>query len=159
MTGLSEVMEGDDDAPMQMPRKKRGEEEMDITPMIDITFLLLIFFVVASKMDPTQTAQTPYADAGDAVAADDSVIIFIERGTGENAIIRRQDETTFTDDPDAQVSEIVDYVQEKLEEERKQRVMILGNFDAPVGEVGRVRKILGDNFEQLNQTYLAVKEE
>ena len=36
------------------PRKTRTEEaELDITPMIDVTFLLLAFFVFVSKMDPT----------------------------------------------------------------------------------------------------------
>ena len=39
-----------------MPRKRRFDDaEMDITPMIDITFLLLIFFLVASKMDEGAT--------------------------------------------------------------------------------------------------------
>ena len=34
-------------------RRRRGSEEpkMDITPMIDVTFLLLIFFIVASRLD------------------------------------------------------------------------------------------------------------
>ena len=33
-----------------LPRKKRDEEEMDITPMIDIVFLLLIFFMLTLKI-------------------------------------------------------------------------------------------------------------
>ena len=49
-----ESMDDEEDDSFVMPRRKRDDDEMDITPMIDITFLLLIFFVVASKMDPTQ---------------------------------------------------------------------------------------------------------
>ncbi len=68
----------DDDDELALPKRKRDEEEMDITPMIDITFLLLIFFVVCSKMDPTQTGMIPDADNGVAVSAKDSAVIFIE---------------------------------------------------------------------------------
>ena len=56
---IDEDEEDDDAVP---PRAKREDEEMDITPMIDITFLLLIFFVVASKMDPSQTGNIPDAE-------------------------------------------------------------------------------------------------
>lgn len=72
------IDDDDDDDEPAMPRKKRPEEEMDITPMIDITFLLLIFFVVASKMDPTQTGKIPEATNGLAISAKDSAVIFIE---------------------------------------------------------------------------------
>ncbi len=39
-----------------MKKKKAEEADLDITPMIDVTFLLLIFFMVASKMDPQKQA-------------------------------------------------------------------------------------------------------
>ncbi|MCP3692284.1 MAG: biopolymer transporter ExbD, partial [Planctomycetaceae bacterium] len=35
-------------------RRREEDVEMDITPMIDVTFLLLIFFLVASKMSADQ---------------------------------------------------------------------------------------------------------
>ncbi|MEZ6106307.1 MAG: biopolymer transporter ExbD [Pirellulaceae bacterium] len=42
-------------------RRNRGNEEpkMDITPMIDVTFLLLIFFIVASRPDPNRVINAP----------------------------------------------------------------------------------------------------
>jgi len=147
-----------DEAPLRMSKGRRPDDEMDITPMIDITFLLLIFFVVASKMDPSQTAQTPRADNGLAVSAKDSAVIFVERGAGNAAILKRSDESTFSEDEDAQVTEVVDYVQQELDD-GKQQVMILGNWDVSVGEIGRLRKMIGDNFADLDTTYIAVKEE
>src|SRR6056297_2671818 len=126
----------EDEGPMQMSKKNRIDEEMDIKPMIDITFLLLIFFVVASKMDHSQTAQTPRADNG----LKDSAVIFVERGAGNAAILKRSDESTFSEDEDAQVTEVVDYVQQQLDD-GKQQVMILGNWDVSVGEIGRLRKM------------------
>ena len=147
----------EEEAPMRMSKGNRIDEEMDITPMIDITFLLLIFFVVASKMDPTQTGRTPTADHGVAVSAKDSAVIFVQRGSGDKAILQRLDGSKFIDDEDAQITEVVDYVQKEIDD-GKQQVMILGDFDVSVGEVGRVRKMIGDNFDDV-ETYIAVKEE
>ena len=46
-------------------RKRSLEEaEMDITPMIDCTFLLLIFFLVTSKMKPELAVDLPKAKHG-----------------------------------------------------------------------------------------------
>ncbi|QDS95980.1 Biopolymer transport protein ExbD/TolR [Roseimaritima multifibrata] len=159
MASVPDTIDDDEeDAPMQMSKGKRPDEEMDITPMIDITFLLLIFFVVASKMDPTQTGRTPTADAGLAVSAKDSAVIFVERGSEDAAILSRSDKSKFIDDEDAQTLEVIEYVQKELDD-GKQQVMILGDYDVSVGEIGRVRKMVGDNFPDLDTTYIAVKEE
>jgi len=37
-----------DEAPL-VARRRPGEAELDFTPMIDVTFLLLIFFMVGAK--------------------------------------------------------------------------------------------------------------
>ena len=68
----------DDEEDFVLPRKERVDEEMDITPMIDITFLLLIFFVVCSTMDPAKMGDIPSAKNGTGVSDDDSAIIFID---------------------------------------------------------------------------------
>ena len=46
------------------PRKKREPADLDITPMIDVTFLLLIFFMVTSTMRPPASADLPPARTG-----------------------------------------------------------------------------------------------
>ncbi len=60
-------------------RKKAsdGEDDMDITPMIDITFLLLIFFLVTSTPDQETAVVLPEALHGDAVSQLESVIFTI----------------------------------------------------------------------------------
>ncbi|MEM9589017.1 MAG: biopolymer transporter ExbD [Planctomycetota bacterium] len=54
----------DDDEPPT--RKKREDEELDMTPMVDVTFLLLIFFMVTASFSlqksiamPRQTSELP----------------------------------------------------------------------------------------------------
>lgn len=61
------------------PRRKAQDSELDITPMIDITFLLLAFFVVASKMQEQAPIPLPYAKHGEAIAAKDAVMINIDQ--------------------------------------------------------------------------------
>ncbi|MEZ6059862.1 MAG: biopolymer transporter ExbD [Planctomycetaceae bacterium] len=46
-------------------KKKIAEAELDITPMIDVTFLLLIFFMVTSTMQGTPDKDIPPAQTGD----------------------------------------------------------------------------------------------
>lgn len=150
-----------DEAPLRMSKGRRKDEEMDITPMIDITFLLLIFFVVASKMDPTQGGNTPTAERGTNVAAKESVVIFMRPGSDGQAVVARDDGTLFSRDEATQSSEVVQYVSEELEQLQsdQNQIMILGDRDVSVGEVARIRTIIGDAFEDVPFTYIAVKEE
>ncbi len=65
------------------PKEKRKELDFDITPMIDVVFLLLIFFMVSSTMQQSAPAEAP---AGEATArglrANDTikVVLLPERG-------------------------------------------------------------------------------
>jgi biopolymer transport protein ExbD len=157
-TGQTDIDDEEDEDPIRMSEGIKDEDELDITPMIDITFLLLIFFVVASKMDPTQTGRTPKATHGLSVSAKDSAVLFMSAGSGERAIIKNLDGAEFSSDEETQISEIVEYVTEELDR-GKQQVMILGDEDVRVGEVTRVQTIIGDAFEDLDATYIAVQED
>ncbi|WP_182870436.1 ExbD/TolR family protein [Rhodopirellula sp. JC639] len=154
-----DVLEEEDD--FQMPRSKRDDDEMDITPMIDITFLLLIFFVVCSKMDPTQMGKIPEAQNGIAVSAKESAVVFIEPAGKDKVVLKRIDGTEFSTDEETQTTELIEYITEELKTtrgEEKNHVMIMGDGEIAVGEVTRVQKIIGDAFEDINSTYIAVKE-
>jgi biopolymer transport protein ExbD len=152
----------DDEDDFALPRRKRDDDEMDITPMIDITFLLLIFFIVCSTMDPTKIGTIPEADNGLAIAAKNSAVIFINPGAGDEVILSRMDGSNFSTDEDIQATEIIEYITEELEKSMgasKQHVMLFGDANVKVGKVTRVQKIIGDAFEDLNSTYIAVKEQ
>jgi len=49
--------EEDDDAPPA--RVKRKEDELDMTPMVDVTFLLLIFFMVTASFSLQKSVEMP----------------------------------------------------------------------------------------------------
>lgn len=68
---------------MAQIKKSSEDDEPDITPMIDMTFLLLIFFMVTSTMKPEGALQIPSARNGIGVSADEAVVlsIFDDDGT------------------------------------------------------------------------------
>ncbi len=52
----------DDDGGFKL-RRRRGEiEEMDLTPMVDVTFLLLIFFMITASFSLQKTLEVPPPD-------------------------------------------------------------------------------------------------
>ncbi|MEL6105448.1 MAG: biopolymer transporter ExbD [Planctomycetota bacterium] len=160
---MSQVLDADIDEEddFKLERGKRDDSEMDITPMIDIVFLLLIFFVVCSKMDPTQMGAIPDADNGEAISAKDSAVIFIEPAGKDKVLLSRVDGTQLSTDEETQAAQLVEYIDQELKTtigRPKNHVMIMGAAEVRVGEVTRVQKIIGDNFPDVEYTYIAVRE-
>lgn len=75
---MSVALDTSEDLP-QIPRRKAfvDSTEMDITPMIDCTFLLLIFFIVCSRPDVQEAIMLAQAHHGIAVSAKQATIITI----------------------------------------------------------------------------------
>lgn len=111
-------------------RQAVDDSEMDITPMIDITFLLLIFFLVASKMDQSTAVRLPPAQHATSIATRNAVIVTVDSAQDDRAAIYKGDgvlESQRIDSRDlAQVErELADYVNETiLEDTRKTQVLI-----------------------------------
>ncbi len=85
-----EVLDPSDAAAALMPRRQLAESaEMDITPMINITFLLLIFFLVSSRMENQASVDLPEARHGTTVASRESVLLTVACGEGDRARIFR----------------------------------------------------------------------
>lgn len=103
-------------------RGKRDEEEldMDITPMIDITFLLLIFFLVSSRPDQTTAIQLPKAQHGDAVSQRFSTVISVGEGGIDQAPVFSGDgkipANELSPDPVAREEQITSYIQSGIAE-------------------------------------------
>ncbi len=51
------LLEDEEDA--MPPRKKREDDELDMTPMVDVTFLLLIFFMVTASFSLQKSIKMP----------------------------------------------------------------------------------------------------
>lgn len=127
----SVILKRQDDSMVGMPdedefeppkRAKRDEEEldMDITPMIDITFLLLIFFLVSSRPDQTTAIQLPKAQHGDAVSQRFSTVISVGEGGIDQAPVFSGDgkmpANELSTDPTAREEQIAQYIQSGIAE-------------------------------------------
>ena len=70
----------EEDAPTLGHRRRAlGGADLDITPMIDVTFLLLIFFMVTSTMKPPATADVPPARYGVGTDSGEALVITVLR--------------------------------------------------------------------------------
>ena len=125
-------------------RREIEEIEMDITPMIDITFLLLIFFLVASRLSEDAPVELPPARHGTAVTMKSSAIITLAQSGGDTAEIYRgdgkNDQTRVPESsPEDQEQLIVEYI-EKQRDLGKSNVLIKAESGVKHGEVSRVAK-------------------
>jgi len=59
---LTEPTTFDDDTDLVMRRAQTEFEQMDLTPMVDVTFLLLIFFMITASFSLQKTIQVPPPD-------------------------------------------------------------------------------------------------
>lgn len=149
--------EDDDlDGPLVLaPKAMLQEAEMDITPMIDITFLLLIFFLVAAKMDSQKAVGLPDARSGGAVLADKAVTIIIVPSGPDAVLVSNGDGGQFSSDLAQQEDEIATYVEEQLDS-GKQFVLLKAGKGIRHKEVSRVAQAIGK--ANVPSLYLAVKQ-
>ena len=147
-----------DDEPVEFEKKNLADGEMDITPMIDIVFLLLIFFVVASKMTAEQAPQVPAAKNGVAVDVSSSVMLVISRGNGETARVRTDSGRAFSDDAEQQTAEISEYVTAELGK-GKSNVLLRTEGDVRNGEMKRINEALGEVLEDGQTINISVTQE
>ena len=139
----------DDLKPISVARKRRvADAEMDITPLIDIVFLLLIFFLVASKMDEAATVKLPPARRGIDVAQENAIIVIVKKDEGGDIVVARRDGSMFAKDLEQQESEIGEYVDAGLTgsapfERPMESIILKAQGNVREGEVARVAEAIG----------------
>ncbi len=131
----------DDDAPVIRRQKVKDSAEMDITPMIDITFLLLIFFLVASTQDSQTGVDLAKARHGTGVNHRNAVIVTLdERGSPGGALVYLADGCVgipLPDDPELQRQQIVEAVRQGVDT-NKTAVLLKAAKGVKHREVARV---------------------
>jgi biopolymer transport protein ExbD len=162
---LDDHWEGAHEPPdvLSAPRRRKDvDTDMDITPMIDITFLLLIFFLVASRIDDNAVVKLPTARHGTSVTvADSAVLTVVPAGDGVSVYMGQQiDEAMKLQAADiaSQNEQITDFVQRELHGDLpKQQVLIRAAKQVLHREVSRILSAAGqvDGAE----VYIAVMED
>ena len=149
-----------EELPISVSNRKREEGDLDITPMIDITFLLLIFFLVSSKMDQDAAVDLPPAKNGMGVVNNQSVLLILRKGQDRRALISNGGGREFplSSSLESQEDEITKYVQDELLAGDKFSIIIKAEKEVSHGEVSRVTKAAGKAATDSIQLHLAVME-
>ena len=117
-------------------KRSENDADLDITPMIDVTFLLLIFFMVTSTMQAEQALDVPVADHGLGIEANSALLVIIRQG--EPPLIELP-EAGVRDIDDPESSEITSYVETRVKDNRLQ-VIIKAARQGPHGCVQTVTR-------------------
>ena len=120
-------------------KRKMTDGEMDITPMIDVTFLLLIFFMVASTMQGTPDVDVPPAVHSIGVDSAGAAIVTIlaPLNSSEAPKIVLGD----GEGEEANQSDVRRYVEENARDGRK-RIVLKAEGDVPHGLVDEVAQTI-----------------
>ncbi len=140
------------------PRPASMDDEIDITPMIDIVFLLLIFFIVSSKMNAEDYVDVPKARHGSVVAAKEAVVIMVKRGEGSQSQVLKADGTSFSSDIEQQAVEIAEYVKLGFDSGKK-HVVVRAEGAVRQGDISRVSEAISESLEDGSLINLAVMEQ
>jgi biopolymer transport protein ExbD len=143
---------------IQMPVRQAMDDDMDITPMIDLTFLLLIFFILTSKMTAEPTNDVPPAKNGSAVSTRSCISLFVSKGAGDAPIVAKSDGTRFSDDPEQQAAEIAEYLQVALDSGAKSEVLIRAAGNVTSGQMQMVKQAVAEILEEGKMINIAVAE-
>lgn len=147
------------DAPFAR-RARTTDAEMDITPMIDVTFLLLIFFLVCSTTDQQSSVDLPKARYGVGVDRKNSIVITVTDEGIDTAPVYladgKIDAARLTDGPEEQANLIERAVLRGREDENKENVLIKADRNVAHREVARVIKAVSR--VEGTKIYLAVLE-
>ena len=159
-------MAEEDHIELRSSRRNKEDAELDMTAMIDVTFLLLAFFVVVSKMDPQKTVDLPVAavtfnlpekNCVVVVATADSETetykVFKGSAMNEADLIPLQD-------PELVEEEVGAYVEEEFTRHpTKEAILIKGEGDVRTGLIEMIKR--GVNLSELardRKIHVAVEE-
>jgi biopolymer transport protein ExbD len=143
MASSLETIDDELDEPSVLARdREQIDAEMDITPMIDCVFLLLIFFIVCSTMEQQSPIDLAEARHGRAVGERDAIIISV-MGGAEMAPVYLADgpvNDPLPDDEVIQREKILAYIEEEQRKESKSDVLIKADKNVAHRDVARVIK-------------------
>jgi len=130
-----------------LPRRPIADTaEMDITPMIDIVFLLLIFFLVCSTTNVQTAVELPPARHGTGVSDRTSTVITVaDRGAPGPALVYLADGKKgkpLPDDEDAQEAQISEAVERGMLQ-GKSTVLVKAEKGVKHGDTWRVYTAAG----------------
>ena len=138
-----------------MKRRKIVEDtEMDITPMIDVTFLLLIFFILTYNASKTAALELPKARNNIGVNSKESIVLSIFKSEDAPQVYLSQGKK---ENGPASMSEVTSYVRAGVLQE-KRNVIIMSDMEVPSGFVEEVALAASEASEEELRYFTAIME-
>ncbi len=117
---------------MKLLDKPPKKIALNITPLIDVLFILIIFFTVSSTFleQPGIELKLPDAESSQTHTAQ-KVIIYVDKN-----------ETVFLNDEQVNLNILVEYVQAKLAEQKEKNVVLRADTEVDHGVVINIMDLL-----------------
>lgn len=142
-----------DEAPL-VARRRPGEAELDFTPMIDVTFLLLIFFMVGAKMETTKPVDLPVSHAGQGIEVSKATALILRQD--DNPAVDKEPVVELETGLQATLAEVRQIVRSRADEGRREFI-IRAERRVPNGLVQAVARAVQET--EGTRFYVAVQEE
>ncbi len=145
-TSSWDALQSEDDLRVEWRRPSEQAEDIDMTPMIDCVFLLLVFFLVASTPDLKTAVELPPAQYGIGADPASSVIVTVaDRGGTGPALVYLADGKVgqpLSDDPDERFAAVALAVEEG-QQQGKTGVLVKAERSVRHADVSRVADAAG----------------
>ena len=137
-------------------KRAASDVDLDMTPMIDVTFLLLIFFMVTSMMQQDTQLQVPVARHGEGVSTESATVITVVSRDGRPEIYLDERPTGRP----AALNEIPAYVQQGVDDPSGARrtVIIKADRQLPSGFIEQIARA-ANQVEGVEQFYVGVQDQ
>lgn len=122
-------------------KKKKDEADLDITPMIDVVFLLLIFFMVTSTMQGTPDKDVPPSTSGTNAVTEGFMLLSVlaPKSPTSEGEVRIGDRPLTLEQFKAELAQkTTETVGDKL------KIMIYGERDVTSGFMGEIEQIIAE---------------
>lgn len=127
------------------PREKKKELDFDITPMIDVVFLLLIFFMVSSTMQQSAPADAPPARNGKGLKAEGAIRLALLPERAGVIEVELPDGTTVELEEAVEKQAVLAAVEAAREANPgSSEIILLADRDATAGSVRKLLKQLAE---------------
>lgn len=123
-------LDDDDDGTLTLRRHRTLDEEMDLTPMVDVTFQLLIFFMVSASFSVQKSIEIPTPDPEQKGAAQQVQTMDDIQGTSILVKIDASNSIWIDEDLVADPSRLVDTLRDKMRRDQKTEILISAHAQA-----------------------------
>ncbi|RLS53876.1 MAG: hypothetical protein DWH91_13260 [Planctomycetota bacterium] len=125
----------DSEAPPEpKPKRKAPEDGLDMTPMVDVTFQLLIFFMITASFAVQKALQTTAPEPNEDPSQQ---VVQVEQIQEESVVVSidANDAMLVDDEPIEGIYALVEVLQGKMGSEQKNNLLIEADYKASHGAV------------------------